>query len=135
MVRKLYKSERLIRNRTIRLVRFVGVAIFARAGMTLWATDGGSLLGTITDPGASAIPGAKVTVTETATAATQTVVSDRQGFYSFQSLPFGRYDVEFSAPGFRLLRRTGVVIDVDSKVVVDTPDRRSHPARSSDKRP
>ena len=36
-----------------------------------------------------------------------------------RSLPVGRYDVQVEAPGFQPLRRTGVVIDVDSKIVVD----------------
>jgi hypothetical protein len=88
-------------------------------GSTLWASDGGSLFGTITDPSGQAVPGAKVTATETATAVKQTVTTDARGFYSFQSLPVGRYDVEADASGFKPLRRTGVVIDVDSKVVVD----------------
>jgi hypothetical protein len=86
---------------------------------TLSASDGGSLLGTITDPNGATIPRAKVTATETATAVKQTITSDGRGFYSFQSLPVGRYDVEVDASGFKPLRRTGVVIDVDSKVVVD----------------
>lgn len=85
----------------------------------LWASDGGSLSGTITDPGNAAVPGAKVTATETSTAAEQTVMTDGRGFYSFQSLPVGTYNVEVSADGFAPVRRTGVVIDVDSKVVVD----------------
>jgi hypothetical protein len=76
-------------------------------------------LGTITDPGGNSVPGAKVTATESATAVRQTVTTDRQGLYSFQSLPVGRYDVEVDAAGFKPLRRTGVVIDVSSKVVVD----------------
>ena len=98
--------------------QFLTVAL-ALLGLTLWASDGGSLLGTITDPSGAAVPGAKVTATETATAVKQTVTTDGQGFYSFQSLPVGRYDVEVDASGFKPLRRTGVVVDVDSKVVVD----------------
>jgi hypothetical protein len=93
--------------------------LLAVIGWTLWASDGGSLLGTITDPNGATIPGAKVTATQTATAVKQTINTDGRGFYSFQSLPVGRYDVEVNASGFKPLRRTGVVIDVDSKVVVD----------------
>src|SRR5271170_6662024 len=55
----------------------------------LWASDGGSLLGTITDPNGAAIPRAKITATETATSVKQSIVTDGQGFYSFQSLPVG----------------------------------------------
>jgi hypothetical protein len=95
------------------------IALLSLLGITLWASDGGSVLGTVTDPAGSAVPGAKVTATETATALKQTVTADGQGFYVFQSLPVGRYDVEIDAAGFKPLRRTGVAIDVDSKVVVD----------------
>jgi len=95
------------------------IAALALLGLTLWASDGGSLLGTIADPSGRGIPGAKVTAVETLTAVKRTITTDARGFYSFQSLPVGKYDVEVDASGFRPLRRTGVVIDVDSKVVVD----------------
>ncbi|MGB6942170.1 MAG: carboxypeptidase regulatory-like domain-containing protein [Bryobacteraceae bacterium] len=95
------------------------IAVFGLLGWALWASDGGSLLGTVTDPKGAAIPGASVTATETATAVRRTIATDGSGFYAFQTLPVGRYDVEVRAPGFQPLRRTGVVVDVDSKVVVD----------------
>src|SRR5580698_10219568 len=93
--------------------------LIALLGSVLWASDGGSLFCTVTDPSGKAVPDAKVTATETATAVKQSISTDARGFYSFQSLPVGRYDVEAEAAGFKPLRRTGVVIDVDSKVVVD----------------
>src|SRR5580704_9320499 len=96
-----------------------GLLTLALLGLPLWAGDGGSLIGTVTDPHGAAVPGAQVTATETATTVKQTVTTDRQGFYSFQSLSVGHYDVQVDAPGFKPLRRTGVEIDVNSKVVVD----------------
>jgi hypothetical protein len=57
--------------------------------------------------------------TETATGVKQTITSDGRGFYSFQSLSVGRYDVDVNAAGFKPLRRTGVAIDVNSKVALD----------------
>ena len=77
------------------------------------------MMGTVIDPRGTAVPGAKVTATEGATAVKRAITTDGRGFYSFQSLPVGRYDVEVDASGFKPLRRTGVVIDVNSKVVVD----------------
>ncbi len=91
----------------------------ALVGSALWASDGGNLSGTITDPAGGAVPGAKVTATEIATAVKQTITADGRGFYSFQSLPVGHYDVEAEASGFKPVRRTGVEIDIDSKLVVD----------------
>jgi hypothetical protein len=56
---------------------------------------------------------------ETSTGVKQTLTSDSRGFYSFQSLPVGHYDLEVTAPCFGPLRKTGVVIDLNGKVVVD----------------
>ena len=96
----------------------VTLALLCLVG-ALSASDGGSLLGNVTDPNGAAVPGAKVTATETATAAKQTITTDGRGFYSFQSLPVGRYDIDITSPGFKPVRRTGVVMNVDSKVVTD----------------
>ena len=100
------------------LIRFGIIVLFVLVA-TLWASDGGSLLGTVTDPNGAAVPGARITATEISTGVKQTISTDGVGFYSFQSLPVGRYDVEVIASGFKPLRHTGVVIDVNSKVVVD----------------
>jgi hypothetical protein len=97
----------------------IGVILLALFAPTLWASDGGTLLGTITDPNGAAVPAAMITAMDSATGVKQTISADGRGFYSFQSLPVGRYDVQVAASGFKPLRRTGVVIDVDSKVVVD----------------
>ncbi|MGA2592699.1 MAG: TonB-dependent receptor [Bryobacteraceae bacterium] len=99
--------------------QFLTIALLALLRLTLWASEGGSLLGTIADPSGRAIPGAKVTATETDTAVKQTITTDGRGFYVFHGLPVGRYNIEVDASGFTPLRRTGVVIDVNSKVVVD----------------
>jgi Carboxypeptidase regulatory-like domain/TonB dependent receptor len=97
----------------------VRVLIISLIGLTLWAGDGGSISGTATDPRGAAVPGAKVTATETATGVKQSLATDVHGLYSFQNIPVGRYDVQIEASGFKPLRRTGVVVDVNSKVVVD----------------
>ena len=65
------------------------------------------------------VVGAKVTATAPTTGMKRSVVTDGQGFYSFQNLAVGTYDVQVEAPGFKPLRRTGVVINVNSKSVVD----------------
>jgi len=95
------------------------IAVLVLLSLTLWASDGGSLSGTVTDPNGAVVPGAKITATEAATSVKQTATTDRRGFYSFQSLPVGRYNVEANASGFKSVLRAGVVIDVNSKVVVD----------------
>ena len=39
--------------------------------------------------------------------------------YAFPSLPVGTYELEFQAPGFRPLKRTGIVINADSALKED----------------
>ena len=85
----------------------------------LRAGYGGSLSGTISDPSGKALPGAKVTATETSTAVKQSIATDSRGFYAFQSLPVGVYDVDIEATGFGPARRSGIAIDVESRIVVD----------------
>jgi hypothetical protein len=95
------------------------MGILSLFGSSSWAGDGGRLLGTVTDPSGTAVSGARITATQTATAVKQTISTDGRGFYAFQGLAVGGYDIEVEASGFKPLRRTGVAIDVDSKVVVD----------------
>jgi hypothetical protein len=78
-------GTRIVENKD-RMVRRGGLsalALLAVLGMNLWASGGGSLLGTITDPSGTVVPGALITATDTATAAKQTITSDGRGFYSF----------------------------------------------------
>jgi len=65
------------------------------------------LLGTTTDPIGAAVPVARVTATEAATAVKQTIATDGRGFYSFQSRR--RW---IQAPSVRCS------LNVDSKIVV-----------------
>lgn len=97
----------------------IGAILLVLLAHFAWASDGGSLLGNITDPNGAAIPSATVTITDPATGIRQVITADDRGFYSFRNLPVGRYDLQADAPGFKSARRTGIVIDVESKVVID----------------
>ena len=108
------KCARKEMGRALRLV-----VQFLLLGATLWANDGGSLSGTVTDPNGAAVPGAKITARETSTSVKQAITADNRGFYSFQGLPVGHYDLDIDALGFKLFRRTDIAIDVNSKLIVD----------------
>jgi len=87
--------------------------IATRAGV------GGSISGTVTDPSRAAIVQAKVTATSIETGISQSVTSDDQGFYSFQALPVGHYDLLVETTGFEPYRRTGVAIDANGALTID----------------
>jgi hypothetical protein len=78
-----------------------------------------SISGTVKDQSGAAIAGATVTATNLDTAIAQTQTTNSQGFYSFQSLPLGKYAVDFQQKGFRTLRRTDLVLDVNAALMVD----------------
>jgi outer membrane receptor protein involved in Fe transport len=84
-----------------------------------WASITGSISGVVTDQNGGVIVGAKVTALETQTGVRSEITTDSKGFYNFPALPVGKYDVEVQAPGFKLYRQSGLVIDVNSALRVD----------------
>ena len=44
-----------------------------------------------------------------------------EGFYAFPTLDVGTYELEIAFPGFKPYKRTGLVIDVNTKLEVDVP--------------
>src|SRR3989442_13514872 len=61
----------------------------------------GALEGTVNDPNGAVVPGAKVTVKNTATGAGVTASSDDRGAFNFQNLEPGVYVVTIEKQGFR----------------------------------
>ena len=78
-----------------------------------------SIAGTVKDDSGAIIAGATVTATSVETGVAQTQRTNAQGFYSFQSLPVGHYDIQVEQAGFKQFRETGLVLDVDAAMVVD----------------
>jgi len=87
--------------------------------LSAWAGVGGSISGTVTDRSGGVVPKAVVTATNSETGIRQTVATDDKGFYSIGSLPPGHYLLEISGAGFRLHRRTGIVVYANSALEID----------------
>jgi len=83
------------------------------------AQVGGGVAGIVKDPTDSAIPGARVSIINTATGAKETTTTNGDGVYSFPALAVGQYDLDVSAPGFVSQRRKGLAVTVNGKVEVD----------------
>ena len=95
------------------------VAAFFLSSGTAFAQGGGKITGIVKDPSGAVIPGATVSLTNTATGAKRATTTDNQGAYSFPALAVSQYDLEAQASGFLPQQRTGLVIDVDSALQVD----------------
>ncbi len=83
------------------------------------AGAGGSISGVLKDPTGAVIPGAQLTLVNTALKAEFNAASDAQGFYSFPALPVGHYDLTIEAAGFKKQQKTNLAVDADAAVRVD----------------
>src|SRR5258708_13422210 len=86
----------------------VALLIFQQAGI---AAVSGRIAGTITDPSGAAIPGALITITNTAQGIKAKAATGTRGDYSFPSLPVGSYDILFEAKGFRAEKHNALPTD------------------------
>lgn len=82
------------------------------------AVDSQQISGTITDPSGASVPGATVTVTNTATGATRTAKSNGDGVYDVLNIPVGTYNITIDMQGFKKSVISGVNVDVGGKPAV-----------------
>ena len=103
----------LMRRAAILVCLFLLVQNFAY-GQGATAT----IFGTVTDPSGAVVPGAQVTVTNSATGAVRTTETSDLGNYSLTSLVPGKYDVQVRMAGFRdaLAADVEILVEQDREV-------------------
>jgi hypothetical protein len=79
----------------------------------------GGLDGSVADSSVRRIPGAAVTVRETATNRMREAPTNADGTFHIAELPVGTYEVLVNQPGFASYRHTGVTIPLGSTVHLD----------------
>jgi hypothetical protein len=89
------------------------------SAISLQAAANGSLSGTLTDPSGAVVPGATVTLLNTALKSRLKAISNGQGFYSFPAIPVGHYDLTIEAAGFKTQRKTNLRVDTDAALKFD----------------
>jgi Carboxypeptidase regulatory-like domain len=107
------------RRRSRRSTRLGCVIILVCSAVSLRAVANGSLSGTLADPSGAVVPGAQIRLVNTALRSEFKTISDGQGFYSFPTLPVGRYDLNIEAAGFKTQRKTNLTVDTDAALKVD----------------
>src|SRR5271166_6155307 len=98
--------------RAIRICIYLGLAVPLLA-------QNAALSGIITDPSGRTVPGARISVENSNTAATRAVSSNAQGEYSAPALLPGPYNITVEANGFKTLHQNGVVVEVDQRARLD----------------
>ena len=78
-----------------------------------------TIVGTITDPSGSLLPGATITATNIETGQTQTVATNASGGYVIPGLPVGHYSLKGEAAGFKTMEQNGIALNVGDRVRLD----------------
>jgi hypothetical protein len=95
--------------RTVLLVLFSCLAIFALAGTSHAQVSTGGLNGTVTDPSGASIAKAIVRLTNAAGASLD-ATTNKDGFYEFKGLTPGAYTVKAAAKNFELFTKENVQV-------------------------
>src|SRR6266853_3402820 len=95
------------------------IALLVVCHALLSAATTGSISGTLKDPSGAVIPGAMITVTNTAQGIQNKTMTDQKGVYNFPSLPVGRYSLQAEAQGFKTAKRNDLAVDLDSALQID----------------
>ncbi len=109
-------------HRSRSVARLLGVAMLLAA----WAVTGqaqtqGGISGLVTDSSGAAVPGATVTVTNTATSGTRNTTTNAEGLYTFPAVPPGFYELKVELQGFKTAEIRSFKVDVQQTVRVDVP--------------
>src|SRR5271167_3516203 len=87
------------------LVITVGLLVGMLAqGQSIFAT----LTGEVADGSGARVPGASITLTNTASRDVRKTVANQDGYYAFTSVPTGAYDLLIEAKGFQTFKETGI---------------------------
>src|SRR5688572_23566079 len=80
-----------------------------------------AVTGRVTDPTGAVIPGVEVTITNTATGAARTIVTNEQGMYSATQLAPGTYNIKAELAGFKTKLASNVALPVEQVITVNLP--------------
>jgi hypothetical protein len=72
-----------------------------------------SLRGTVTDQSGGVVPGAKITLTNTATGIARTTTTTNDGSYLFDLVQVGTYKLSVDKPGFSIFLQDGIVLELN----------------------
>src|SRR5919112_6878615 len=81
--------------------------------------DAATVLGTVRDSSGAIVPGATVTLANTATGITATAVSDEHGDYQFLNVRIGTYNVKAELQGFSVASVQDVTVTVNARQRID----------------
>src|ERR1700687_1964142 len=112
------------RREAMKVTRIIAVSMMLFSGLfaavaAYSQVTGATLAGTVTDASGAAIPGAQVSVRNTATGNTREFTTDSAGFYTAPNITAGTYEVRASAKGFSTAVQPNVVLGVGAQQLLN----------------
>src|SRR6266478_3779030 len=115
------RTQDLVKNRAKArcVVLLLSFMLSPYSAFVMSADTGGSISGAVTDQTGAVVPDTTVTALNLDTTVQQTTKTNANGFFSFTTLPVGRYEIEILREGFKPYKRTGLIIDVNAALRED----------------
>src|SRR5256714_3676299 len=85
----------------------------------VWGQATAQISGTVRDQSGAVLPGVEVTAAQTDTGIARNTITNETGSYVLSNLPLGPYKLEAALTGFRTFGQTGIVLQVNSKPVIN----------------
>ena len=100
------------------IVICAALALFS--GTAMAQVTNGEVIGKVTDQSNAAMPGVTVTLESPAIQQPMVTVTQASGAYRFVQVPIGTYTVTFSIPGFKTVKRAGVIVETGFSAEINT---------------
>src|ERR1700756_3846817 len=103
-------------SKTLRITMGV-VCLFAVVGaVNLWGQGiFATLTGVVSDPSNAIVNGAKVILTDAVSGSARETVTNGDGYFTFASVPVGKYNLTIEGQGFQLYKAEGIVLGCAEK--------------------
>ena len=94
---------------TVKLARVVACVFALLVGVNVWGQGiFATLTGVVSDPSNALVKGAKVILTDAASGSARETVTNSDGYFTFASVPVGKYNVRVEAQGFEGYKADGI---------------------------
>jgi len=102
-----------------KLLRTIVLSSLLLASAVMVSAQEATIVGTVTDPSGAAVPGVRITITNTETGLSRHVVTNDTGQYAVPDLHIGHYSVQVAASGFKEAEKTDIVLQVGDRDRID----------------
>jgi hypothetical protein len=106
--------DKLVHLRGRRTFLAFSLVLTAWTVAALAQSSNATLNGSVTDPTGAVVPGAELTLTNTATNFEAKFTTNERGEYTFRNLTPGTYDLKVSKSGFQNYVQTGIILNINA---------------------